>query len=246
MGKCITLNCDRRTLESCKVASGRASNSDGLILSIGQLGYPDAPLFVSARLHHQAHPWVGAERVAASLGHRARGHRSRRRLVGRRPVHRQSGLEQAPGLRSGQAVGRGAAIPGRPGRRALRHARRLEDHLGMARPAARGLGLSQGPQILRDDHSEAVRRARLLRLRAFGGDPQTVVPVALRSRHRDGAELARSRRTADAIRHQGAAGLLAAAARPRRRNSLLRPDQPGGRIGRRLDDRFRRGLPRHL
>ena len=48
------------------------------------------------------------------------------------------------------------------------------------------------------------------------------------------------------VRHQGAAGLLAAAARPRRGDSLLRTDQPGGGLGRRLDDRFRRGLPRHL
>ena len=93
---------------------------------------------------------------------------------------------------------------------------------------------------------EAVRRARLFRLRAFGGDPQAVVAFAVGCRDRDGAELARPRRTADAIRHQGAAGLLAAAARAGGGNSLLRPDQPGGRIGRRLDDRFRRRLPRHV
>ena len=49
-----------------------------------------------------------------------------------------------------------------------------------------------------------------------------------------------------AIRHQGAAGLLAAAARPRRGDSLLRSDQPGSRLRRRRDDRFRRGLPRHV
>ena len=64
--------------------------------------------------------------------------------------------------------------------------------------------------------------------------------------HRDGAELARAGRTAGAIRHQGAAGLLAAAPRARRGNPLLRSDQPGSRLRRRLDDRFRRGLPRHL
>ena len=65
-------------------------------------------------------------------------------------------------------------------------------------------------------------------------------------RDRDGAEFARARRAAAAVRHQGAAGLLAAAARARRGDSLLRADQPGGGLGRGLDDRLRRGLPRHL
>ena len=63
-----------------------------------------------------------------------------------------------------------------------------------------------------------------------------------RRRHRDGAELARARRTLDALRHQGAAAALAAAARRRPRHSLLRPDQPRGRLGRRLDDRHRHHL----
>ena len=37
---------------------------------------------------------------------------------------------------------RGAGLPHRPRRRALRHARRVEDLLGMARPAARTCGPS--------------------------------------------------------------------------------------------------------
>ncbi len=103
------------------------------------------------------------------------------------------------------------------GRRALPHARRLAHQLGARRPAARGVGLPQGAQVLRDDHSEEVRRAGILRLRAFGGDPQALDPLDLRGRHRHGAELARPRRAAAAVRHQGAAGLLAAAPRRRRR-----------------------------
>jgi len=40
------------------------------------------------------------------------------------------------------------AFSPRPGRRTLRHARRLEDQLGMARPSAGSLGLHQAQQIL--------------------------------------------------------------------------------------------------
>ena len=116
---------------------------------------------------------------------------------------------------AGAAERRGAGVPRRPGRRTLPHGRRLADQLGVARPAAGGLGLPEGEQVLRDDHSEEVRRSRLFRLRAFGGDPQALDPLALDRRHRDGAELARPGRTAASVRHAGAAGLLAAAARRR-------------------------------
>ena len=46
----------------------------------------------------------------------------------------------------------------------------------------RGLGLPEGEKILRHDHSETVRRPRLLRLRAFGGHPQAVVALDLAPR----------------------------------------------------------------
>ena len=122
--------------------------------------------------------------------------------------------------------------------RALRHARRLEDQLGMARPAAGSLGFHQGPKkffgmIIPKEY----RRARLLALRAFRSGAQNFVALADRRRHRDGAELARPRRTADALRHQGPAADLVAAAGRRPRDSLLRADQPGSRLRRRLDDR---------
>ena len=65
--------------------------------------------------------------------------------------------------------------------------------------------------------------------------------------HRDGAELARAR--ANCCMQFGTKAQqdywlprLADA----QRDSLLRIDQPGGGLGCRLDDRFRRGLPRHL
>ena len=101
-------------------------------------------------------------------------------------------------------------------------------------------------QVLRHDHSEGVWRARLLALCAFRSGAQDLDALGRRRRHRDGAEFARARRTADALRHQGAAGPLAAAPRRRPRNSLLRPDQSGGRLRRRLDDRHRHHLQGQL
>ena len=77
-------------------------------------------------------------------------------------------------------------------------------------------------------HSEVVRKIS--------------IALADRRRHRDGAELARARRTPDALRHQGAAAAMAAAPRRRPRNSLLRLDQPRSRLRRRLDDRQRHHL----
>ena len=82
---------------------------------------------------------------------------------------------------------------------------------------------------------KAYRGPWLLRLRAFGGHPQALDAFDLGRGHRDGPELAWSGRVAAAVRHQGAAGLLAAAACRRTRDSLLWVDQPGSRIGRRLD-----------
>ena len=112
----------------------------------------------------------------------------------------------------------------------------------MARPAGRGVGFHQAPKVLRHDHPEGIWRARLLALCAFGSGAQIVNALACGRRHRDGAEFARARRTADAVRHQGPAAALAAAACRRPRHSLLRPDQPGSRFRRRLDDRSRHHL----
>ena len=81
-------------------------------------------------------------------------------------------------------------------------------------------------------HSEVIRK---LSTRSLPGAVTAMVPNSLGPG-----------RAAPAVRHQGAAGLLAAAARRRPRDSPLRIDQPGGGLGCRGDDRFRRGLPRHL
>ena len=125
---------------------------------------------------------------------------------------------------------------------ALRHARRLEDQLGMARFAARGLGLHQARKILRHDHSEGIWRARLLALCAFRSGAKIVDPLGDRRRHRDGAQFTGPRRTPDALRHQGAAAAMAAAPCRRPRDSLFRADQPGSRLRRRVDDRQRHHL----
>src|SRR6266850_2209689 len=89
----------------------------------------------------------------------------------------------------------------------------------MARPAAGGLGLHQARQILRHDHSEGVWRAWLLALCAFRSGAEDLVTFGDRRRHRDGAELARPRRTADALWHQGAAAAMVAAPCRRDRKS---------------------------
>ena len=93
-----------------------------------------------------------------------------------------------------------------------------------------------------DDHPEGAWRAWFFALRAFRSGAQAILALARGRRHRDGAELARARRIADAVRHQGAAGQMAAAPRRRPRDSLLRADQSGSRLGCRLDDRQRRHL----
>ena len=126
--------------------------------------------------------------------------RGRRCLVGRRFVHRQSRLGEAARLRAGETVAGGEAFLAGPVDELCAHARRLEDQLGMARPAARGLGVSQSAsKFFGDDHSEGIWRARLLaptRIRKWSASCRRA--RSDRGRHRDGAELARARRTADA------------------------------------------------
>ncbi len=110
----------------------------------------------------------------------------------------------------------------------------------------RSLGFHQARQILRHDHSEGIWRARLLALCAFRSGAENFDPLGDRRRHRDGAELARPRRIADALRHQGAAAAMAAAPCRWPRDSLFRADQPGSRLRRRLDDRQRHHLQGHF
>ncbi len=89
------------------------------------------------------------------------------------------------------------------GRGIVRGARRLGDHRRTERPAARGLGADPRTQVLRHDHPEGVRRTRVLGTRQLHGRDEDREPLAFRGRHRDGPELARPRRTVDALRHRG-------------------------------------------
>src|SRR5262249_769077 len=86
----------------------------------------------------------------------------------------------------------------------------------------------------------------LSRLAPLGGLPQPPPAPPPRGGPRQGAEPPGPGRTVAPLRHQGAAGLLAAPPRRGQGDSLLRAHQPGGGLGCRLHDRFRRRLPRHL
>ena len=131
-----------------------------------------------------------------------------------------------------------------PDGRALRHARRLADHPRAGRPAAGDLALHQGEGLLRDDHPEGIRRARLLGAGAFKHRHEDLDPQPDRGGDRHGAELARPGRTAAALRHGGSEKPLPAAARCGRRYPLLRADRPLCRIGRGIAAGLRRRLLR--
>ena len=173
---------------------------------------------VSPGLDHQADLPVGAARAAEPVRHRARGDRSRRRLVGRRSVQRQSRLGEAPGV---------------PARRACRpRSRRSSTARSTSSAACSTTGRSTGScatcrprcgtfssahkffaMIIPKNygglgfsayaHSEVIRK---LSTRSLCGAVTAMVPNSLGP-----GELLH------AVRHQGAAGLLAAAARRRRR-----------------------------
>ena len=86
----------------------------------------------------------------------------------------------------------------------------------------------------------------VLRLAPFAGGHETLDALLGRRRLGDGAELARAGRVADALRHRGAEEPLSAAPRARRRNPLLRADQPLRRLGCRRDSRYRHRLPGYV
>ena len=190
--------------------------------------------------------WASARAAAACPIPSAR--RSRRATSGGTPSFSPAiRIGRSCSRAAGDAVGRGAGVPRRPGRRTLRACsttgrstgscaicRRTSGNSSRRRSSSRmiipkeygGLGFSAYA------HSEVVRKI--------------VDALGDRRGHRDGAELARPGRIAAAVRHQGAARLLAAAARRRRGNSLLRADQPGSGLGCRVDDRLRRRLSRAI
>ena len=194
-------------------------------------------------LRHQAHPFLVPEGPARHLADRTRRDRGGHGVVGRGSVLGQTRLEQAAQLPQARAVRRGTDVPGRPGRKTLRHAERLADP-PRRRPARECLGLHPGQRLHGDDHSQGARRPRLLGADAQPCGDEDREPQRGGRRHRDGAQLARTRRASDALRHRCAAQLLSAAPRGRSGNPLLRADRAGSGIGRRLHPRSRRGLLR--
>jgi hypothetical protein len=184
---------------------------------------------------------AAADRAAPAPDGRDRAHRPRgrhRRL--RRPaLLGPARLGGAAGLPAEAALGRRAALPRRPGRTALRDARRVGDRAGR-RPARRSLGVPPRAALLRDDPAAGARRARLLGRRALGGGDEDREPQPHRRGDRDGPQLARPRRAADALRHRGAEAALPAAARPRRGDPVLRAHRPRGRQRRRRHPERRR------
>ena len=104
--------------------------------------------------------------------------------------------------------------------RAVRHGERLGDDQRLQGPAAARVAVHQGQGLPRDDHSEGVRRPRLFGARAFGSGDQAVDALRHGRGHRDGAQFARTRRTAAALRHRGAED--ATTCRASRRDSRFR------------------------
>jgi hypothetical protein len=200
------------------------------------------PQHVTPRSAHAPHLQLGEGGASKSVGDRTAGARGRGRVVGRGIVFRLAGLGHAARCPCAAPERGGAGVSRRPLRHALQHAGRLEDHLGAARPAAGGLGLHAAPAVLRHDHSEAIRGARLRRHCPFRGGAPNLDPEPRGGNHGDGAKLARARRAALAVRDRRAEGLLAATPRGWPRDPLLRSHEPGGRLGRSLNDRRGRRL----
>jgi len=183
---------------------------------------------------------------ARHVADRARRDRSGHGLVGRLAVLRAPALGHAARLWPGHAVRRGTGIPGQRMRATLRSRERLGNDGHLAGPVAASVAIRQGQRLSRDDHSEAVRRQRLWRLRALAGHHEARDALLGGRRLRDGAELARPRRTAAALRHRRAEESLSAASRARRRDPLLRADEPLRRLGRGRDSRCRHRLQEHV
>ena len=77
-----------------------------------------------------------------------------------RAVLRQARLGQAARHARAAPHRRGAGLPRRPGRGAVRDDQRLGDHARAPGPAAAGLAVHQGQGLPRHDHPEGVRRPR--------------------------------------------------------------------------------------
>jgi acyl-CoA dehydrogenase len=121
--------------------------------------------------------------------------------------------------------------------------RRLRHHAPPRRHAPEVWEFLKREGLLRDDHPEAVRRPRVLRLCAFLHAREARRAAASRS----GSTVAvpnslGPRRTAAALRHRGTEEPLPAPPRARRGDPLLRAHRPARRFRRRLDPGHRRRL----
>ena len=198
------------------------------------------------RGHLESHPRHLPPHPAGHVADREGSDRRRHGVVGRGSLLRQARLGQAARHARAAPLGRGAGVPRRPGRGAVRDAERLGNHARAPGPARARVAVHQGQGLPRHDHPEAVRRPRLQRARALGGGDEALDALEHRGDLGDGAELARAGRAAHALRHRAAEEPLPAAPRERARSPLLRAHQPRGRLGRRRDPRLRHRLQGHL
>ena len=109
----------------------------------------------------------------------------------------------------------------------------------------RRLAVHQGQGLPRDDHPEAVRRARLLRARAFAGGDEARHAQRHGMRVGDGAELARARPSCCCTTAPRSRRTITCRASRRAGDAVLRADEPGSGLGRGRDSRLRHRVPRH-
>ncbi len=95
---------------------------------------------------------------AGDVAHRARRHRSRHGLVGRRALLRPPALGHLARTRSGHAHCRRTILSRRRVSASVRPRERLGNHRRLAGPVAADMAIHQGARLSRHDHPEAVRR----------------------------------------------------------------------------------------
>ena len=134
------------------------------------------------------------------LAHRTGRHRSRKRMDRRRPLLRQTRFPASERRTLPRFERKGTRIPQRPRGSRVPAGRRLADSPGPG-PAAGTLGLSQRTKILRDHHPRRIRRPWILRLGSQRHCRQAGLPLDASRRYRNGAQFARTGRTADPLRH---------------------------------------------
>ncbi len=150
---------------------------------------------------------------------------------------RRAELAKAHVGKSARAYSDRAGIPRRTLRGTVRDARRLGHHPSPRRHARPGVGIHQSAWLLCDDHSAALRRAGILRIRTLLRADQDRFAVDHRLFDHCGTKLPGSCGTAAALRYRGAKRALPAAARAWRGCPVFRPDGPARRFGRRFHSR---------